>query len=74
MAEEKLKYEIISRRVIVDYPSLTEEVRIVHTVFRYKDLPPMSIDIPEKEYSEELEDKRIQEEIKKELERLGRKE
>jgi hypothetical protein len=34
----------------------------------------MSIDIPEKEYSEELEDKKIQEAIKKELERLGRKE
>jgi hypothetical protein len=74
MPEEKLNYEIISRRLIVEYPTLTEEAKVWHTVFRYKDFPPMSIDIPEKEYSIEEEDKRIQEVIKKELERLGRKE
>jgi len=72
MAEEKYQYEVVVRRLITEYPTLTTEKRYWHIVIRYADLMPIDFDIPEEEYSPEKEDEIAQKLIKEELQRLGR--
>jgi hypothetical protein len=70
--EEEFKYEVISRSVMTEYPTLDTERKYVHLLYRYSDLPPLSIDIPYEEYTEEKEKELVKKQVEEELKRLGR--
>jgi len=68
--EEKpkpIEVTIIGRETVTVSPRLGEFVRMVRIDYQALDLPPATIWIPETEYSEEEENKRIREDIERRL-------
>jgi len=67
--EEKREYEwtVISRTTITVFPRLGEAKEVVVTTYVGEGLPPHAVHIPKEEWSQELEDRRIAEDIHKRL-------
>lgn len=64
MTKEEYSVTILARQLISTYPKLGEEVKVWHITYVAAGLPPSTIRIPEKEYSE----KRAAELIRKDIE------
>jgi hypothetical protein len=69
---KKYPSEEISRSLLTEYPTLTQEVKYHHIVFRYADLMPMSIDIPVEAFTPDKLDEEVDKLVEAELKRLGR--
>lgn len=69
MPEEKeekkeLEVTILDRATVTTYPTLEKAVKVKTITFTAPDVPPLTVRIPEEEYSEELEDKKIRKAIR----------
>jgi len=62
---EEVEVEIIERRDVTIYPTLTEEKKVKRITFSTPEIPPQTIEIPLEEYSPEVEEARIREAIRK---------
>jgi len=62
-----IEVTIIDRTTITTYPRIGEAFRTVMVTYQALDLPPVTIHIPEAEWSPEEEAKRIREDIERRL-------
>jgi len=67
--KEKKEYEwtVLSRTTITTYPRLGEAVETVFVTYVGEGLPPATVMIPKKEWSQEREDEQIARDIHKRL-------
>ena len=61
---EEVEVEILERRDVTIYPSLTEEKKIKRVTFVAPGMPPTTIEIPLDEYTPDVEEARIRQAIR----------